>query len=87
MAKSYPTMKKDRAVGNKHNRIISNVYKDRGKIYFDRNTDITYMNQIKEYRETIKHDDAPDSLAGFLKVVKKMRHLLLYGRCRVKRKK
>jgi hypothetical protein len=52
---------------NKHIK-ISVAIKDKWKeIYFDPNTSNDYMLQILEYNEQASHDDAPDSLASWLR--------------------
>ncbi len=40
-------------------------------IVFIKGTDPDYINQILDYTENAKHDDAPDSLASIIRIIKK----------------
>lgn len=58
-------------VTNKHFRICSNVKTAWSKVFFSRNVQTEYCQQILNYSESAKNDDAPDSLAGLITELEK----------------
>jgi predicted phage terminase large subunit-like protein len=64
---------------NKHFRIMHFVKKHWDRIYFaepdesgNMNFDQSYIRQVLHYSEIVDHDDAPDSLAGFMQAMFKL---------------
>lgn len=55
---------------NKHVKIISYLYKHWKSITWDADTDEGYMSQIVEYQEGEEPDDAPDSVASLLRIIR-----------------
>jgi predicted phage terminase large subunit-like protein len=51
---------------NKYLRIVNAVKINWEKIRFSKNVSNDYLKQILHYHEDSRHDDAPDSLAGFI---------------------
>jgi len=66
--------------GQKHERIIS-LEPDvkNGHILFC-DSNIQYNNQIKDYNKGAKHDDAPDSLYGAVKLIQGVQRIRFYER-------
>lgn len=52
---------------NKHLKILENIKKNFNKIILDINSDKEYLEQILNYSDFVKNDDAPDSLASIIK--------------------
>ena len=55
---------------NKHIKITSYIYRNWNNIRFHEDTDKEYLDMICDYSEGAEHDDAPDSLASALRVIK-----------------
>ena len=54
---------------NKHERIVSTLYHLRERIIIDKMSDEEYIKQVKNYEEDIIPSDAPDSLAGAIRMI------------------
>lgn len=55
---------------NKHFKIMTYLYPAWKKIRFLKETDDAYIKQIQYYNEQSKHDDAPDSCASLIRLLK-----------------
>ena len=56
---------------NKFIKISTYLKSEWENIVFIKGTDPDYINQILDYTENAKHDDAPDSLASIIRIIKK----------------
>jgi phage terminase large subunit-like protein len=56
---------------NKYVKISTHLKGAWDKIIFIKDTDKEYINQILDYTENAKHDDAPDSLASAVRELEK----------------
>lgn len=54
---------------NKHFRIVHNAKKHWHRIRFAHTVTKEYMDQVLQYSEVARHDDAPDSLAGLIQSI------------------
>ena len=59
---------------NKYIKIVSQIKFEWENIYFTRGTDEKYLEMILEYNEQAARDDAPDSLASLLRIVRKRKN-------------
>lgn len=78
--KIYTPVEEINSRGQKHERIIT-LEPDikRGFIRFN-SENIAYNNQIKDYNKGAKHDDAPDSLYGAVRLAQGTQRLKFYDR-------
>jgi hypothetical protein len=54
---------------NKHLKIVGELYKEWGKVFFDYDTSEEYLSQILDYEEGQEPDDAPDSAASAVRIM------------------
>ena len=71
----------------KHRKIVSILYRYFSKIFFSNKTTKSYLDQIIEYNEAARRDDAPDSLASLLLCIKNNIPIFLSERKLKERKK
>ena len=64
---------------NKFIKISSQVKPNWDRLLFLDNTDREYINQILDYTEYAKHDDAPDSLASAIRIITNKRNDVDYS--------
>lgn len=64
---------------NKFIKISSQVKPNWDRLFFLDNTDREYINQILDYTEYAKHDDAPDSLASAIRIITNKRNDVDYS--------
>lgn len=55
---------------NKYMKIATTLRSEWGNIYFVEGTDPEYISEILDYTENAQHDDAPDSLASLIRIMK-----------------
>jgi hypothetical protein len=67
--KIYPAVERVYEHENKHKRIIHFVKRNYGKLVFSSKCQLEFANQVIEYEEGLEPDDAPDALAGVLRVL------------------
>ncbi len=72
LLKVWPAVQEHTASINKHIRIVGNVVApwNAGEIYFLKETQTDFINQIADYQEGLEPDDAPDALAGLMSVLR-----------------
>lgn len=70
MGKNYPNTAIYQESMNKHFKIMTYLYPNWKRIKFVKGTDEGYIRQIQGYSEKAKHDDAPDSAASLIRVLK-----------------
>lgn len=70
LGKNYPNTAIYQESMNKHFKIMTYLYPNWKRIRFIKGTDEAYIRQIQGYSEKAKHDDAPDSAASLIRVLK-----------------
>ncbi len=70
MGKNYPNTAIYQESMNKHFKIMTYLYPNWKRIKFIKGTDEGYIRQIQGYSEKAKHDDAPDSAASLIRILK-----------------